>query len=138
MIEVSYCCNAPVSKTNVVCLFVLKWCDPADIQRTLSACGRPNIVCGGFNMRMVRKCVSGQVTWRCTMHTCPARVHTDSDITKIINFVAEHNHLSKKKNSPGSSSDEPSVAVDKENQPAEGQTGSRSTDDTKQQCDATD
>ena len=85
-------------RLSAVCLFVLKWCDPADITPTLSTYGARSIICGGYRMRLARTCAKGALAWRCSvLNSCPGRVHTDQDVTRIIKFIGEHNHCPKDK-----------------------------------------
>ena len=46
-------------------------------------------------MRLATKLASGDLSWRCSIHSCSGRLHTDSGATRIINFGGPHNHLTK-------------------------------------------
>ena len=63
-----------------------------EVKRSITSHGRKSIMCGGYTLSFQRKNRKGGISWRCTIRRCPATVHTDDDVTRVIKLGNEHSH----------------------------------------------
>lgn len=64
-----------------------------DLIHTETNRGVKSLVIDGHTYRKVRVMKQGNISYRCTVKSCKARVTTGPDETSVVNTQNEHNHV---------------------------------------------